>query len=75
MFDLIRDEIQQENILLRIYKTDNGTTPYLFQALDNDCGERIESLRCRTLEQAEHQYNKYTRLYSSPSPVLQGVQQ
>lgn len=59
MVKLIREEIQQENILLRIYETDNGNTPYLFQSLDNDRGKRIENLQCRTLDIAEKQYNKY----------------
>lgn len=54
---IIREHTDQYHILTRIMQFDVGR--YLVQAIDDDCGERIETTICTTMEQAERCFNRY----------------
>jgi hypothetical protein len=69
MITMIKDTIDENNILVRMfYNNMSKSYPITVQALDDDCGEIIETTKCPDMIIANKVYNRY--LYGQPNETL-----
>lgn len=69
---MIKEHTDENNILVRMFWNNMSKThPITVQALDDDCGEIIEAIKCPSIELAEKHYNRY--LYGENTTVSMAV--